>query len=118
MRLARFLTLAAMIWMASFASQAANAAAPQSPTNELAPAITVPSTEAHTAAAAHADDHGGGGGGLPLYATPVFDFGFFKVTNSMLVSWVVALLLIIGARMAMRHAREVPSGAQNFWEWM
>ena len=44
-------------------------------------------------------------------------FGF-PITNSMLVSWVVALGLIIFARVAMKNAKEIPSGAQNFWEWM
>lgn len=100
-----------MIWIASFTSQAANAAAPQSPTNEVAPAITVPET--HADAAHHAS-----GGGLPLYATEVWSIGGFKITNSMLVSWVVAILLILFARMAMRNAKEVPTGAQNFWEWL
>ena len=38
------------------------------------------------------------------------------VTNSMLVTWVVALGLIGFARLATRKMQEVPSGAQNFWE--
>src|SRR5437762_3771461 len=40
------------------------------------------------------------------------------VTNSMLVTWMVALVLILFARMATRQMREVPAGAQNFWEWL
>ena len=40
------------------------------------------------------------------------------ITNSMLVTWIVALALILFARMATRRMREVPAGAQNFWEWM
>src|SRR5438270_14041077 len=40
------------------------------------------------------------------------------ITNSMIVSWVVALGLIIFARVAMKNAKEIPGGAQNFWEWM
>jgi len=44
-------------------------------------------------------------------------FGF-PITNSMVVSWVVALGLIIFARIAMRSPKQIPSGAQNFWEWM
>lgn len=71
-------------------------------------------------AAAHAAEHAAHSEheGLPLYATTVKDFGFFKITSSMLVSWVVALLLIVGARVAMRNPQLIPSGAQNFWEWM
>ena len=65
-------------------------------------------------AAAHADEHHG----LPLYAVPIVDFGFFKITNSMLVTWVVALFLIIFAQYATRNIKQVPEGAQNFWEWM
>jgi len=40
------------------------------------------------------------------------------ITNSMLVTWIVALALILFARMATRKMREVPTGAQNFWEWL
>jgi F-type H+-transporting ATPase subunit a len=40
------------------------------------------------------------------------------VSNSMVVVWVVALGLILFARIAARKMRDVPEGAQNFWEWM
>ncbi len=40
------------------------------------------------------------------------------ITNSMVVTWVVALGLIIFAQFATRNMQEVPEGAQNFWEWM
>jgi F-type H+-transporting ATPase subunit a len=65
--------------------------------------------------------HSGTGGheeGLPLYAVPLVDFGWFKITNSMLVTWVVAILLIIFAQAATRSIKRVPEGAQNFWEWL
>jgi F-type H+-transporting ATPase subunit a len=42
----------------------------------------------------------------------------FRITNSMIVSWGVALILIIFAQIATRNVKEVPEGAQNFWEWM
>jgi F-type H+-transporting ATPase subunit a len=44
-------------------------------------------------------------------------FGF-PITNSMLVSWIVALSLIIFVQVATRHMRLVPIGAQNFLEWL
>lgn len=56
--------------------------------------------------------------GLPQAAVEVHHIGSFPITNSMIVSWIVALGLIICARVAMRNAKEIPSGAQNFWEWM
>jgi F-type H+-transporting ATPase subunit a len=40
------------------------------------------------------------------------------ITNSMLVTWIVAVGIILFARFATRKIQEVPSGAQNFWEWL
>jgi len=40
------------------------------------------------------------------------------ITNSMVVSWVVALGLIAFARGATRNMKQVPDGAQNFLEWL
>ena len=44
-------------------------------------------------------------------------FGF-PITNSMAVSWVVAVGLILFAQVATWHMKPVPEGAQNFWEWL
>jgi F-type H+-transporting ATPase subunit a len=44
-------------------------------------------------------------------------FGF-PITNSMIVTWVVALGLIAFARTATRSMNQVPSGAQNLLEWL
>jgi len=56
--------------------------------------------------------------GLPPAAETVFNIGPLPVTNSMLVTWIVAIGLIFFAQIAMRNVQAVPSGAQNFWEWM
>ena len=56
--------------------------------------------------------------GLPSAAVPLFHVGPLPVTNSMLVTWVVAIGLIIFAQVAVRKVEAVPSGAQNFWEWL
>src|SRR5436305_7369852 len=55
--------------------------------------------------------------GISQKAEPIARDNFF-ITNSMLVTWIVALGLILFARMATRRMQEVPSGAQNFWEWL
>jgi F-type H+-transporting ATPase subunit a len=55
---------------------------------------------------------------LSLKAAPLFQIGKFSVTNSMLVSWVVALAVILFAQIATRNIKTVPTGAQNFWEWL
>jgi F-type H+-transporting ATPase subunit a len=44
-------------------------------------------------------------------------FGF-PITNSMVVTWIVAIALIAFAQLATRRMREVPGGAQNFLEWV
>ena len=66
--------------------------------------------------------------GLPQAAVHLVDFGPWKVgdrnigpfaiTNSMVVTWVVALLIIVFAQTAMKNVKDVPEGAQNFWEWL
>jgi F-type H+-transporting ATPase subunit a len=55
--------------------------------------------------------------GLTTFA-PLIDLGLFKVTNSMIVTWIVAILIICFAQYATRTIKEVPDGAQNFWEWL
>lgn len=55
---------------------------------------------------------------LTPYAVEIANVGGFRITNSMLVTWIVAAGLIIFAQMATRNIRAVPEGAQNFWEWM
>jgi len=42
----------------------------------------------------------------------------FPITNSMVVTWAVAAGLIILARVATRHMKQVPGGVQNFLEWL
>jgi F-type H+-transporting ATPase subunit a len=42
----------------------------------------------------------------------------FPITNSMIVSWVVALGLIVFAQLATRKMMTIPAGAQNLLEWL
>ncbi len=64
--------------------------------------------DAHAAAAHH---------GLPA-AAPVFNLGPLQFTSSTVITWIVALGLIIFAQMATRNIQMVPSGLQNFAEWL
>lgn len=77
------------------------------------PAAAVVQHDAETDEAGHSEHHE-----LPLYAVPLFTIAGLPVTNSMVVTWVVALGLILFARLATRQMRDVPEGAQNFWEWL
>lgn len=55
---------------------------------------------------------------LPQYAVEIARPFGFPITNSMLVSWLVAVGLIIFARVATRDMQHVPGGAQNLFEWL
>lgn len=72
-------------------------------------ATAVSNSLAHVAAERHMEHHG-----LPESAQKITSF----VTNSMLVTWIVALSIILFARYATRKMQEVPQGAQNFAEWL
>jgi len=63
-------------------------------------------------AAAHGEHHG-----LPA-AAPVFSIGPLQFTSSMVITWSVALILILVAQLATRKVSLVPSGMQNFVEWL
>ncbi|MDB6023400.1 MAG: synthase subunit a [Pedosphaera sp.] len=66
-----------------------------------------------TAEAAAHEEHA-----IPSSAVDIGHIGGFPITNSMVVTWVVALGLIIFAQLATRRMQAVPSGVQNFWEWL
>src|SRR5215468_5482466 len=71
-----------------------------------------PETSTAQAAPAH-EAHGLSQSAVEI-ASP---FGF-PITNSMVVTWIVALGLIVFAQIATRNMKQIPGGAQNFWEWM
>jgi F-type H+-transporting ATPase subunit a len=56
--------------------------------------------------------------GLSQRAVEIARLFNFPITNSMVVSWLVALGLIIFAQAATRRMTRVPGGAQNFLEWL
>ena len=56
--------------------------------------------------------------GLSAKAVEIGHVVGFPVTNSMVVSWVAAFCLIVFVRVATRRMDQVPSGAQNFLEWL
>jgi F-type H+-transporting ATPase subunit a len=56
--------------------------------------------------------------GLSQKAVPIARIFGFPITNSMIVSWIVALALIVFAQIGTRDMKQVPEGAQNFLEWL
>ena len=69
---------------------------------------------------AHSDEdsHAGGHHGLPPNAVILKKIGPFAITNSMVVTWIVAFGLIAFAQIATKNAKLVPTGLQNFVEWL
>jgi F-type H+-transporting ATPase subunit a len=73
----------------------------------------VAAAAAHAGGAAAHETHG-----LPS-APPVITQVFgLPITNSMVVTWVAALGVIVFARRATKKIEDVPGGLQNFWEWL
>jgi F-type H+-transporting ATPase subunit a len=56
--------------------------------------------------------------GLPQHAVEIARPFGLPVTNSMVVTWIVAVALIFFARLATWDMKSVPGGAQNFLEWL
>ena len=78
--------------------------------DENVPAVeSISSGEAEHAPAAHAEE------GMPLKALQIPGIA---PTNSMIVTWLVALGIIVFAQFATRKIKDVPEGAQNFWEFL
>ncbi|HEY3039176.1 MAG TPA: F0F1 ATP synthase subunit A [Pyrinomonadaceae bacterium] len=64
-------------------------------------------------AASEKEEHG-----LPQKAVEIGRVFGLPITNSMVVTWIVALGLILFARIATRRMDQVPGAAQNFLEWL
>jgi F-type H+-transporting ATPase subunit a len=56
--------------------------------------------------------------GLPPNSVEIARVFCFPITNSMVVSWIVALGLIVLAQVATRDMKRIPSGLQNLLEWL
>ena len=56
--------------------------------------------------------------GLSPDAPVVVELGPVKITNSMVVTIIVALGIILVAQLATRNVQLIPSGLQNFVEWL
>lgn len=76
-------------------------------------AATVGAGNAHSATPEQGEHHG-----LPAHAVKVFSLGPLVITNSMLVTIIVALGIIVFAQLVSRNVREVPGSLQNFAEWL
>jgi F-type H+-transporting ATPase subunit a len=56
--------------------------------------------------------------GLTQEAVEIARLFSLPITNSMVVTWITALGLIVFAKVATRNMKPVPEGAQNLCEWL
>lgn len=98
--------------------------------------VTAAAPEGEAPAGAHAaqaagETHAAEGEAHARHSLPAHPVGVFQITgkpgdvnsgfwitNSMVITWGVALILIVFAQVATRNMKLVPSGAQNFLEWL
>jgi F-type H+-transporting ATPase subunit a len=112
------LLLAAVVLGAAFAGPV-SAAAPDGIASRQA--AQEPAAASQPAAAEHPPEggsHESAEHGLPESAVEVARPFGFPITNSMVVTWIVTIVLILFARAATRKMSEVPGPAQNLMEWL
>jgi F-type H+-transporting ATPase subunit a len=97
-----FISLTASPLVTAVAASEAVSTAPAKATEAGQPAA-IPEQEEH---------------GLSQKAVEIGHLFGFPITNSMVVCWIVAVGLIIFAQVATREMKQVPEGAQNFFEWL
>jgi len=89
----------------------------EQPATKEAKATTETKAATTEAKAAKGEEHGISQKASEIGRIPT-PLGPFLITNSMVVTWVVAICLIVFAQLATRDMKDVPDGAQNFWEWI
>jgi len=107
----RFLPLllvAAILIAVVIAGRPAEASPP-----DASPQAAPVAMQAHDGGAAQPVEHG-----LPQSAVEIARPLGVPITNSMVVTWIVAIFLIVLARTATRAMTEVPGPVQNFVEWV
>jgi F-type H+-transporting ATPase subunit a len=111
---ARHILLAAVVVLLGVAFAAVPRALAASDSTFASAAVGQPEPAAAAEGHAPEEEHHGLSQKAVEIARP---FGF-PITNSMLVTWIVALGLIVFAQVATRKMAEVPGGAQNLFEWL
>ena len=109
-----FVCLATAAWAQGETHAEINAGAAPVAVEQASHAAHGEISQADPAAAGHAEEHAHHG--LPTAPPILAELGWFKITNSMVTMWVVALGLITVAQLATRKMSAVPTGLQNLVE--
>jgi F-type H+-transporting ATPase subunit a len=102
------------LFIAAFMGPGADLTFAAGPKSDVASALSAKAAEQGPPEAIPEQEHHG----LSQKAVEIGSLFGFPVTNSMVVTWIVALGLIIFAQVATREMKQVPGGAQNFFEWL
>jgi F-type H+-transporting ATPase subunit a len=119
--MSRLKTELTLVFFVLFLGVSANAALAVDGQSEVAPAKSASAVageanaeqQSSPPATTEKEEHG-----LSQKAVEITRLFDFPITNSMIVSWIVALGLIVLAQLATRNMKRVPEGAQNFLEWL
>ncbi len=82
------------------------------------PALPIASSTQTARGGADVENSGPEAHGLSPKAVEIARPFNFPITNSMIVSWIVAIGLILFAQAGTRNMQQVPTGIQNFLEWL
>ena len=108
-----FLAVVAVLCAGPLLARAAETRLPAKPSSGGAVTSNDVENGSRTAASPKIKEHG-----LPQKAVEIARVFGFPITNSMVVTWIVALGLIVFAQVATRDMKQVPDGAQNLLEWL
>jgi F-type H+-transporting ATPase subunit a len=106
------LAFACLCFGTAIFAQDGNAPAPASGATSTA-VVEDPAPGEHAGAAEHHEAEG-----VPAAAPVIFHIGPLPVTNSMILTWIITIGIIGFAQYATRDVKQVPDGAQNFWEFL
>ena len=118
----RFIKTILMAGLLAVLSPSTLASAESSSSHVIVAGVTNATTgEFHAAAAEHSGEHA-----LPVQAARLLHRDkegkeadqYFQISNSLVAMFIVAAILIIFAQLATRKTSLVPSGLQNFAEWV
>jgi len=103
----------AMLLIALFAGMSATRAIASSEPSAASSFLAGAAIQQATSTPPPKEEHG-----LPQAAVEIGRVFGLPITNSMVVTWIAGIFLIIFTQIAMRSVKLVPDGAQNFFEWL
>lgn len=90
----------------------------QNATGEKQEVLANNDQDSHAAEAAGSEESSEISHEVTIFAEPIFNIGGFQVTNSLINSWLVVVLVILLAVTIKKKITKIPRGVQNFFEYL